>query len=302
MISISALRKTYRSKVAVDDVTLDVAEGEVLGILGPNGAGKTTIVECVAGLRVPDGGTVRVAGLDPRTDRGELTRLLGVQLQESRLQPKLTVREALTLWSALYDNPLPWRDLVERLGLDGQVHTRFRDLSGGQQQRLSIALALVGRPRAVILDELTTGLDPRARRDVWQIVRDLRADGVTVLLVTHAMEEAEQLCDRIAIVDAGRLRALDSPEALIAGATSATVTSFTVDDPIDLESLRGLASVSSVRTDAGRIVVEGRDGAAVDVLDRLRRHDVTPSGLRVVDSTLDTAYLQLTDTHEEQPA
>jgi ABC-2 type transport system ATP-binding protein len=304
MISISHLRKTYGDTVAVDDVSLEVAEGEVLGILGPNGAGKTTTVECLAGLRVPDSGTVRVGGLDPLTDRDELTRLLGVQLQESRLQPKVTVDEALRLWSALYDDPLPWRDLIGRLGLEEQLRTRFRDLSGGQQQRLSIALALVGRPRVVILDELSTGLDPRARRDVWEIVRDLRRDGVTVLLVTHSMEEAQQLCDRIAIIDGGRIRALDTPDALIAGATAATVTSFTTDDPVDLESLRELASVSAVRAESDRIVVEGRDGAALEVLERLGRQQVTPHGLRVVDGTLDQAYLQLTDkqTTEEMHA
>lgn len=308
MISISHLRKAYGEKVAVDDISLEVAEGEVLGVLGPNGAGKTTTVECVAGLRVPDAGTVRVAGLDPRGDHDALTRILGVQLQESRLQPKITVGEALRLWSALYDDPVPWDGLVERLGLADRVEAKFRDLSGGQQQRLSIALALVGRPRAVILDELSTGLDPRARREVWQIVRDLRDDGVTVLLVTHSMEEAQQLCDRIAIIDAGRVRALDTPDALIAGATAATVTSFSADDAVDLESLRSLPTVSAVRTDAGRIVVEGRDGAALDVLEGLRRQDVRPLGLRVADGTLDTAYLQLTgdhtatDTTEEQPA
>ena len=302
MITISGLRKTYGDKVAVDDVSLEVAEGEVLGILGPNGAGKTTTVECVAGLRVPDAGSVRVAGLDPLADHAELTRVLGVQLQESRLQPKITVAEALRLWSSLYDDPVPWGELVERLGLADRTGTKFRDLSGGQQQRLSIALALVGRPRAVILDELSTGLDPRARRDVWQIVRDLRADGVTVLLVTHSMEEAEQLCDRIAIIDRGRVRALDTPDGLIAGATAATVTSFTADAAVDLEALRELPSVSAVRADAGRIVVEGRDGAAIDVLEGLRRQRVTPAGLRVVDGNLDTAYLQLTDTPEEQLA
>ncbi len=300
MISISHLRKSYGDTVAVDDVSLEVAEGEVLGILGPNGAGKTTTVECVAGLRVPDSGTVRVAGLDPHADRDALTALLGVQLQESRLQPKITVSEAMQLWSALYADPVPWTDLVERLGLAEHTGSKFRDLSGGQQQRLSIALALVGRPRVVILDELSTGLDPRARRDVWEIVRDLRSDGVTVLLVTHSMEEAQQLCDRIAIIDGGRVTALDTPDALIAGATAATVTSFIAAEAVDLEALRALVSVSSVRTDAGRIVVEGRDGAALDVIDGLRRQQVTPTGLRVVDGTLDQAYLQLTDKQADQ--
>jgi ABC-2 type transport system ATP-binding protein len=254
---------------------------------------------------VGDAGSIKVLGIDPWADRPALTRVLGVQLQESRLQPKVTVHEALTLWSSFYDDPLPWRDLVERLGLGAQGDTRFADLSGGQQQRLSIALALIGRPKVAVLDELSTGLDPRARREVWEIVRGLRADGVTVLLVTHSMEEAQQLCDRIAIIDAGRIRALDTPDGLIRGATAATITSFTAPVAVDLEDLRAADGVSSVRSEAGRIVVEGADGAALAVLDRLRRQRVTPSGLRVVDGSLDTAYLDLTSTStstEEQPA
>jgi ABC-2 type transport system ATP-binding protein len=302
-VRVSGLGKRYGEKVAVRDVSFEVDEGEVFGILGPNGAGKTTTVESIAGLRVGDTGSIRVLGIDPWADRPALTRVLGVQLQESRLQPKILVDEALALWSSFYDDPLPWRDLVERLGLGGQGNTRFADLSGGQQQRLSIALALVGRPRVVVLDELSTGLDPRARRDVWEIVRELRADGVTVLLVTHSMEEAQQLCDRIAIIDAGRILALDTPDGLIRGATAATITSFSASAAVDLEDLRQIDGVSSVRSDAGRIVVEGVDGAAVAVLDRLRHQRVVPSGLRVVDGTLDTAYLDLTSTTiEEQPA
>ncbi|TYP89030.1 ABC-2 type transport system ATP-binding protein [Blastococcus xanthinilyticus] len=300
---VDGLLKRYGEKVAVRDVSFEVGEGEVFGILGPNGAGKTTTVESIAGLRVGDGGAIRVLGIDPWADRPALTRVLGVQLQESRLQPKITVDEALTLWSSFYDDPVPWRGLVDRLGLGAQGGTRFADLSGGQQQRLSIALALVGRPRVAILDELSTGLDPQARRQVWEIVRELRADGVTVLLVTHSMEEAQQLCDRIAIIDGGRIRALDTPEGLIRGATAATVTTFTASAAVDLEDLRAAAGVSSVRADAGRIVVEGADGAALAVLDRLRQQRVTPSGLRIVDGSLDTAYLDLTSTtSEEQPA
>ncbi|MGL5862790.1 MAG: ABC transporter ATP-binding protein, partial [Phycicoccus sp.] len=187
-VSVRGLRKHYGPQVAVHDVSFDVAAGEVFGILGPNGAGKTTTVEAIAGLQAPDAGTVRVLGMDPWTHHGELAPLLGVQLQESRLQPKITVREALGLWSSFYADPRPWSELAERLGLDAAMDTRFVSLSGGQQQRLSIALALVGRPRVAVLDELSTGLDPRARRDVWEVVRDLQADGVTVLLVTHAME------------------------------------------------------------------------------------------------------------------
>lgn len=295
MIDVENLQKTYGAVRAVEEVSFTVERGEIFGILGPNGAGKTTTVECIAGLRTGDAGRVDVDGIDPWTDRKALTRVLGIQLQESQLQPKITVEEALRMWTSFYDEPRPWDELAERLGLTAHLGRRFADLSGGQQQRLSIALALVGRPRVAILDELSTGLDPRARRDVWDLVRELRATGTTILLVTHAMEEAQQLCDRIAIIDSGRVRALDTPSALIAGATAATITSFTADVPVDLESLRELEPVSAVRADAGRIVVEGTDDAAIAVLDQLRRLDVTPMGLRVVDGTLDAAYLDLTD-------
>jgi ABC-2 type transport system ATP-binding protein len=293
-VQVTGLRKSYGPKTAVEEVSFDVHAGEVFGILGPNGAGKTTTVECVAGLRAADAGSVRVLGIDPWKDRSALTRILGVQLQESRLQPRITVQEALELWSALYDRPVPWRDLVERLDLAEKLDTRFASLSGGQQQRLSIALALVGRPRVVVLDELSTGLDPRARRDVWEVVRDLQSDGVTVLLVTHSMEEAQQLCDRVAIICAGRVSALDAPDALVRDAAAATVTSFVVDDAVDLQSLRGLPGVLSVEARAGRILVSGADGAGLAVLEQLRRQQVTPLGLRVVDGDLEGAYLDLT--------
>jgi ABC-2 type transport system ATP-binding protein len=293
-VQVEGLRKTYGPKVAVDEVTFDVRAGEIFGILGPNGAGKTTTVESVAGLRAGDAGRVRVHGVDPWTDREAVTRMVGVQLQESRLQEKVTVREALELWSAFYDDPVPWGGLVEQLGLGDHLDRRFGKLSGGQQQRLSIALALVGRPRVAILDELSTGLDPRARRSVWQLVRDLRDTGVSVLLVTHSMEEAQELCDRIAIIDAGRIRALDTPAGLIRTAARATVTSFEASTPVDLQSLRELDGVSSARADAGRIVVEGAEDAAVPVLAWLAAHDITPHRLRVAEGSLDAAYLDLT--------
>src|SRR5690606_31354745 len=173
--------------------------------LGPNGAGKSTTVESIAGLRVGDKGRIRVHGIDPWADRAAVTEVLGVQLQEAKLQPKITVQEALELWSAFYPDPEPWAPLAERLGLGGHLRQRFENLSGGQQQRLSIALALIGRPRVVILDELTTGLDPEARRHMWATVEGLRDSGVTILLVSHAMEEVERLCDRVALLDAGRI-------------------------------------------------------------------------------------------------
>jgi ABC-2 type transport system ATP-binding protein len=217
-LDLTHLRKTYRRKVAVDDVSLRVAEGEIFGILGPNGAGKTTTVECAEGLRRPDGGSVRVFGIDPYTDRREARTLVGVQLQESQLPDKLTVAEALELYASFYPDRADTEALLHRLGLTEKRGTRYKKLSGGQKQRLSIALALVGRPRLVVFDELTTGLDPAARRESWRLVEELRDDGVTVLLVTHYADEAERLCDRVALIQAGRVAACGRPRELIAAA------------------------------------------------------------------------------------
>jgi len=294
-VLVEGLRKSYRTKVAVDDVSLAVEPGEIFGILGPNGAGKTTTVESIAGLRVGDAGRVRVHGLDPWTERDALVRVLGIQLQESALQPKITVREALELWSAFYDDPVPWQGLAGQLGLSDHLDRRFGLLSGGQQQRLSIALALVGRPQVAILDELSTGLDPRARREVWQIVRDLRATGVTILLVTHSMEEAQQLCDRIAIIDRGRVRALGTPEELVRSGSAATITTFETATPPDLETLRALDGVVDARLEHGQVVVEGAEDVVLAVLGSLAAQQVAPHRLRVVAGSLDTAYLDLTD-------
>ncbi|MGA4955836.1 ABC transporter ATP-binding protein [Streptomyces lavendulocolor] len=295
MITVNGLRKAYGGRVAVADVSFAVAEGEIFGILGPNGAGKTTTVECVEGLRTPDAGTVRVAGLDPVADHREVTRLLGAQLQQSELQPKITVREALELYASFHTRPADWRPLAERLGLTDHLPVRFAKLSGGQKQRLSIALALVGDPRAVVLDELTTGLDPRARRETWALIEDVRARGVTVLLVTHFMEEAQRLCDRIAVIDGGRVAALDTPAGLIRRATVSTVVSFTPSAPLDDRELAALPGAASVRTqEDGRVVVEGTDDTVEAVVSLLARHRVTAHQLRVAEATLDDAFLDLT--------
>jgi len=213
-IEVERLRKQYGAKVAVDDVSFTVAEGEIFGLLGRNGAGKSSTVDCVAGLRAPDHGRIRVAGLDPRRDRRELRHLLGVQLQESALPGKLTVAEAMRLYASFYRSPADIAGLLAMLDLTEKRNTRYRVLSGGQKQRLSIALALIGRPRIAILDELTTGLDPVARRDTWQFVDNIRNQGVTIMLVTHFMTEAERLCDRVAILDRGRLAAIGTPAQL----------------------------------------------------------------------------------------
>lgn len=216
VIEIDGLSKSYQANKAVDGLSLRVEQGEIFGIAGPNGAGKTTVVECASGLRRRDGGTIRVLGLDPQTQRRELLQRIGAQLQEAALPDALKVGEALRMYAALYDEPADWRVLLDDWGLADKKRAGFGSLSGGWKQRLFIALALVGNPEVVFLDELTTGLDPAARRMTWGLIRDLRDRGVTVVLVTHFMDEAEALCDRIAIVDAGRVIAEDTPAALIA--------------------------------------------------------------------------------------
>ncbi|MEU9097308.1 ABC transporter ATP-binding protein [Streptomyces sp. NPDC048361] len=295
IIEVNAVRKAYGRRPAVDGVSFTVEEGEIFGILGPNGAGKTTTVECVEGLRVPDAGTIRVAGYDPVADHDEVTRVLGAQLQESELQPKLTVREALELYAAFYPDPADWRPLAERLGLTEKLTTRFAKLSGGQKQRLSIALALIGNPRVVVLDELTTGLDPRARRDTWKLIEDVRAGGVTVLLVTHFMEEAQRLCDRVAVIDKGRVAALDTPSGLIRRAAGSTVISFTPSAPLDGLALSELPQAAAVEEKHGRVTIHGTDETVNAVITLLARHHITAHQLRVSEATLDDAFLDLTE-------
>jgi len=220
VIAANHLHKRYHATVAVQDVSFTVAQGEIFGLLGPNGAGKTTTVEMIAGLRVPDGGFAHVAGLDPRTDRAALRALLGVQLQAGELPDRLRAGEALELFASFYAAPADWRKLARALGLEAHLGVRYAKLSGGLKQRLSIALALVGDPKVAILDELTTGLDPFARRETWDLIRAVRDRGVTILLVTHYMDEAERLCDRLAVLAHGRVVATGTPAELTDGHAS----------------------------------------------------------------------------------
>ncbi|MFF3554955.1 ABC transporter ATP-binding protein [Streptomyces tsukubensis] len=294
IVEVSDLRKAYGGRAVVDGLSFTVEEGEIFGILGLNGAGKTTSVECIEGLRVPDSGTIRVAGFDPIADRAEVTQVLGAQLQESALQAKLTVREALQLYSAFYPRPLDWRPLAERLGLTAKLNTRFGMLSGGQKQRLFIALALLGSPRVVILDELTTGLDPRARRDTWSLIEDVRDSGVTVILVTHFMEEAQRLCDRIAVINKGRVGALDTPEGLIGRSAGSTVISFTPSQPINEEILAALPGQATFDSKDGRVTLSGTDETVNAVISLLAQSHIWAYQLRVTDATLDDAFIDLT--------
>ncbi len=300
VIEVRNLQKTYGGTVAVDDVSFTVQEGEIFGILGPNGAGKTTTVECVEGLRTPERGEISVLGLDPRRDRAELTQQLGVQLQDSQLPDRLKVAEALDLYSSFYRAPADWRALMDVLGLTDKAGTRFRKLSGGQKQRLSIALALVGNPRVAVLDELTTGLDPQARRDTWELIEGVRDRGVTIVLVSHFMEEAERLCDRVAVIDSGRVVAIDTPATLAEGVETEQRIQFRPSAPLDDRLLTSLPEVTSVLHRGEVVVVTGNSNAITEVMSVLARHQIVAQQLRVEQANLEDAFLALTRDHNER--
>ena len=297
VIEVQNLHKTYTDTVAVDDISFTVQEGEIFGILGPNGAGKTTTVECIEGLRAPDRGTVSVLGLDPGRDRAELTQRLGVQLQDSQLPDKLRVDEALDLYSSFYRNPADWRALIDLLGLGAKTKTRFGKLSGGQKQRLSIALALVGTPQIAVLDELTTGLDPAARHDTWELIEGVRDRGVTIVLVTHFMEEAERLCDRVALIDSGRVVAIDTPASLAEGVETEQRIQFRPSVPLPHNLLESLPDVTNVIHRGDVVVVTGNSNALNAVTSVLARNQIVARQLRVDQANLEDAFLALTGRH-----
>jgi ABC-2 type transport system ATP-binding protein len=294
VIEVEHLTKRYRDKVAVNDLSLSVERGEIFGILGPNGAGKTTTVEIIEGLRTADSGKVSVLGLDPVRDRAKLRQRVGAQLQESQLPEKMKVWEALDLYASLYDNPADWQALLADLGLEEKRDSRFGKLSGGQKQRLSIALALVGNPEIAILDELTTGLDPHARRDTWHLIEQIRDRGVTIVLVTHLMEEAERLCDRLAVIDAGRLVAIDTPAGLVSRIGSEQRIRFRPSAPVPEEQLTALPEVTSVSRAGSQIVVTGTGDLLQAVTSLLARNQIVAAELRLDQVSLDDAFVALT--------
>jgi ABC-2 type transport system ATP-binding protein len=293
VIAVDDLRVRYGETVAVDGVSLAIRRGEIFGILGPNGAGKTTTVECIGGLRTPDSGSISVLGLDPRADRDAVRDRLGIQLQSSELPDKLQVAEALELFAAFYPDPADPVQLMEMLGLTEKRTTRFANLSGGQRQRLSIALALIGQPQIAILDELTTGLDPQARRETWKLIESVRDSGVTVVLVTHFMEEAERLCDRVALLHRGRVAVVDTPAALASGTGAGQRVSF-VADGLDEQPLHALDEVADIVHHGDRITITGTGDLLATVVAELVRQRVIPRQTQVHQSTLDDAFVALT--------
>ena len=293
------LQKCYREVVAVADASFVVEPGEIFGLLGSNGAGKTTSVVCLQGLRRADGGVLRVLGLDPQTQGRELRRRIGAQLQESALPDHVRVWEALDLFSSIIPGGHDWREVMEQWGLTDKRRASFHSLSGGQRQRLFVALALVNGPEVVFLDEMTTGLDPAARRVAWDLVRQVRDLGTTVVLVTHFMEEAERLCDRIAVMDRGRIVAEGSPQRLVADhAHYATVVFSTATE--DLGWLAGVRDVDRVVRHGARVEVRGSDAVLAHVAAALVAHGITPPDLRVEQPTLEDVFLALTGHEMEE--
>jgi ABC-2 type transport system ATP-binding protein len=296
VIQVSGIRKTYGATVAVDEVSFEVNEGEIFGLIGPNGAGKTTTMECVEGLRTPDRGAVSILGLDPFRDVYKLQERLGVQLQQAQLQKRIKVWEAVHLWSSLYGRKTADGDrLLERLGLADKRNAWFMTLSGGQKQRLFIVLALINDPEVVFFDELTTGLDPQSRRTIWELVRGIRERGKTVFLTTHLMEEAERLCDRVAIIEHGRIIDIDTPERLVERHCPERTVVLVTGDPAAGERFRDIPRVKDVTCQDLRFTIQGTgDDFVTEVIRRVSENGIRVTDFRTVLPNLEDVFLKLT--------
>ena len=298
IVQVEGLRKVYGETVAVDEVSFEVREGEIFGMVGPNGAGKTTIIECLEGLRQPDQGTIRVLGVDPLRDGQTMRERTGMQLQQSNLPDRMRVWEALDLYTTFYPKAADWNELLTQLGLEEKRNAPFTKLSGGQKQRLFIALALLPDPQLVFLDELTTGLDPQARHAIWDLVRDVRARGKTVLLTTHFMEEAERLCDRVAILDHGRIVVLDTPAALIRSLEAEERIAFTINGTLPPGFESALSGEVRVEVQGERVVIHSLNGRRVplvsEVVNLLAAQGIPFRDLRTEQPNLEDVFLSLT--------
>jgi ABC-2 type transport system ATP-binding protein len=296
VIQVSAVRKTYGATVAVDDVSFAVNDGEIFGLIGPNGAGKTTTMECIEGLRVPDRGTISVLGFDPFKDVYKLQERIGVQLQQAQLQKRIKVWEAVDLWASLYrKKAADGERLLEQLGLVEKRNAWFMILSGGQKQRLFIALALINDPEVVFLDELTTGLDPQARRAIWELVRGIRERGKTVFLTTHLMEEAERLCDRVAIIEHGRIVDIDTPDSLVKRHCPERTVVLATEDRSAGERFRAIPRVEAVVSTDSQFTIRGRgDDLVSEVIQCLSENRIRVTDFRTILPNLEDVFLKLT--------
>jgi len=296
VIQVSRVRKTYGPTVAVDEVSFEVNDGEIFGLIGPNGAGKTTTMECIEGLRTPDRGTITVLGLDPFRQVYKLQERIGVQLQQAQLQKRIKVWEAVDLWASLYrKKAIDGARLLEQLGLTDKRDAWFMNLSGGQKQRLFIALALINDPELVFLDELTTGLDPQSRRAIWDLVRGIRERGKTVFLTTHLMEEAERLCDRVAIIERGRIIDIDQPEKLVGRHCPERTVVLATDDPRAEERFRAIPGLEEVRCADLRFTIRGRgEDFVTEVIHCLSENRIRVTDFRTILPNLEDVFLKLT--------
>jgi ABC-2 type transport system ATP-binding protein len=290
--------KSYGDIIAVNDVSLSIEEGEVFGLVGPNGAGKTTLIEMIESLRSPDSGSIRVLGMDPSKEANRLQEKIGVQLQTTSIQPNIKVKEAIKLFASLYQQPLTnTEELLKTLSLEDKAGSRFKKLSGGLKQRVAIALALVNDPKILFFDELTTGLDPQARRNMWDLVENIKAQGKTIFLTTHYMEEAEKLCDRVGIIDYGKLIALDTPRNLIDNLGAESKVSFNIEDEdIDASKFELVEAVSRVEKVEDGIILYTRDeNITLQELVRLAdEQKFRLSNLRTERPSLDDVFLTVT--------
>ena len=296
VIEVSGVRKTYGKTVAVEEATFAVNEGEIFGLIGPNGAGKTTTMECIEGLRKPDRGAIAVLGLDPYRQVYKLQNRIGVQLQQAQLQKRIKVWEAVDLWASLYQKKsVDAAHLLEQLGLTEKRNAWFMNLSGGQKQRLFIALALINDPEVVFLDELTTGLDPQARHAIWGLVRGIRERGKTVFLTTHLMEEAERLCDRVAIMEHGRIIDIDTPESLVRRHCPERTVVLDTDAPDAAELFQRITWIESVTRVEKRFTIRGRgEDLVTEVIHCLSENRIRVTDFRTVLPTLEDVFLKLT--------
>jgi ABC-2 type transport system ATP-binding protein len=297
ILEVEHLAKNYGDFRAVEDVSFSVEEGEIFGILGPNGAGKTTTVECLQGLRKSDGGQARVLGLDPLHQAERLRRQIGSQLQASALPDKIKVWEALSFFGSLRGEGVDWKTVMEEWGLTPKRNASFGNLSGGERQRLFIALAVINAPRLVFLDEMTTGLDPMARRLVWDLVRKIRDNGTTVVLVTHFMDEAESLCDRLAVIDRKRVVAMGTPDHLIEEYDSGVEVVFSTD-VTNMGFLLDVEGVAEVKREGRRVTVTGEGPLLAYVAAALVSRGIAPTDLRVERTSLEDVYLRITQRSE----
>ena len=298
IVQVERLRKIYGATVAVDDISFEVNEGEIFGMVGPNGAGKTTTIECLEGLRKPDQGMVHILGMDPQCESRTLRTLTGIQLQQSNLPDRMKVWEALDLYASFYPKAADWKELLAQLGLEEKRNTPFSKLSGGQKQRLFIALALLPNPQLIFLDELTTGLDPQARHTIWDLVRDVRAKGKSILLTTHFMEEAERLCDRVAILDHGKIVALDTPAALIRDLGVEERIIFNLDGTLPAGFEKALSGTVRLDIQGERVIIHGKTGRDVplisEVVNLLTGQGILFRDLHTEQPTLEDVFLSLT--------